>query len=136
MGSPFVVAVRSGPVKMATIECMRTESGVKLLSVTPQTGPVPYVADITGKEFADVNYIRAAIRRRWSRDRTRLAERIRLTDKTKAAWFAEAKITGAHFNGEDLMISIDDGNAVVELTLTDGDWTWANPTDKGLLHGA
>ena len=137
MGAPFQVAVRSGPTKVATINCERTESGVQLLSIVPEKGPMPIANDIVGLTIKDVASIRAAIRRRWSKDPIKLSKRISLSSKFLSNHgLTSAALVAAKFLDGQCVVQIDDGNAVVEKTLAPTDWHWVNPEDNGLRLGA
>lgn len=138
MTAPFVVTVRSGPTKVATIECVRQESGVKLLSIVPVKGPTPFAGDVVNHVFADVAAIRAAVRRRWSRDPFKLMRRIQLKssiEKELNLACSEQVPMVARFVDGELVVQIDDGNAIVEKSLSSNDWTWVVPTDAGLRLG-
>lgn len=131
----FKITVRSGPVKVAVVECERTESGVKLLSVTPELGPTPVVADIIKRTFVDVGSIRSAIRKRWSRDGFKLFKRIELNPSV----LEELNIRGsqqcsAQIEDGGLVITVDDGNCVINKPIDPKHWKWLPPTDPGLQY--
>lgn len=139
MSAPFVVTVRSGPTKVATIECVRLESGVKLLSIAPVKGPTPFAGDVVNHVFSDVAAIRAAVRRRWSRDPFKLMSRIQLNPRIQKEFNLasnEQVPLVARFVDGQLVVQIDDGNAIVEKILNGTDWTWVVPSDAGLRLGA
>lgn len=133
--SGFEVTVRSGPTKMAVIECVRTDTGVKFVSVRPNLGPAPIVGDIIGKLFEDVATLRAAIRRRWSKDGFKLYSRIVLMDNVKQelGGMVSAPLA-AQVKDDELTIVVDDGNCVIQKQIPKQYWRWVAPVDAGLCY--
>lgn len=135
--SHFEITVRSGPTKMAVIECERTAGGVKLLVVRPSLGPAPVVDDILGRLFEDVATLRAAIRKRWSKDGFKLYARIVLDDSVREE--IGEMVSGplaARVSDGDLVIIVDDGNAIVNKVINKNHWSWVPPSDAGLCYEA
>lgn len=108
------------------------ESGVKLLSIVPVKGHVPIVGDILDATFKDVASLRAAVRRRWSRNGLKLMTRIHLRRRAamEIAHIDDGnQIVSAEFDGDTLVVKVDDGNGIVETPLKAEDWEWVTPSD-------